>query len=58
MNKVIILTLLVLNALACNRQADQKPDPSTDSKQHDELSSNYTLFSENLEFYIEMAFEW
>ncbi|MEA3460445.1 MAG: efflux RND transporter periplasmic adaptor subunit [Bacteroidota bacterium] len=53
MKKIVLFALVVLTALACKRQADQGPDTGAQAHQHDALSSNYTLFSENLEFYVE-----
>jgi RND family efflux transporter MFP subunit len=53
MNKLFFLALLALSTLACKRQADQEPATDTNAHEHDELSSFYTLFSENLEFYVE-----
>jgi len=52
MNKLVFFTLLVLSSLACNRQGNQDSGTAP-AHQHDELSSNYTLYSETLEFYVE-----
>jgi RND family efflux transporter MFP subunit len=53
MNKISLFALLALTVLACKRQADQESATSSKAHQHVELDSNYTLFSENLEFYVE-----
>jgi RND family efflux transporter MFP subunit len=53
MNKTFILTLLVLSALACKQKHNPLPGTGDQAHQHDELNSNYTLFSETLEFYVE-----
>lgn len=53
MNKIFFFALLALITLACQRQADQNPATDDHAHENDELSSSYTLFSENLEFYVE-----
>ena len=53
MNKIFFFALLVLSTLACKRQANQDSATDVHANEHDGLSSNYTLFSENLEFYVE-----
>ena len=53
MNKLVFFTLIVLSSLACKRQGNQDSGTAAPAHQHDELNSNYTLFSETLEFYVE-----
>ena len=53
MNKLYFFAFLVVSTIACKRQANQDPTAGAQPHQHEELSSSYTLFSENLEFYVE-----
>jgi RND family efflux transporter MFP subunit len=53
MNRIFFFTLLVLTAMGCNRKSNQDPANGANAHQYDELGSTYTLFSENLEFFIE-----
>jgi len=53
MTKIYFIAFLALTVLACKRQTNVDPGTGGQTHQHDELNSNYTLFSENLEFYIE-----
>jgi len=53
MNKIFFFAFLALTALACKRQGNQNPADGAQAHQHNELSSFYTLFSENLEFFVE-----
>ena len=54
MNKISFFALLVMTGLACTRQANQDAGAGKQAHQHDELISNYTLFSKTLEFYVEL----
>jgi len=53
MTKIYFIAFLVLTSLACKRQSNVDTGFGGQTHQHDELNSIYTLFSENLEFYIE-----
>lgn len=53
MNNIFFIAIMALTILACKRQVMPNTASNAQAHQHDELSVNYTLFSDNVEFYVE-----